>query len=431
MVRVSPARRSSEDGIGLIEMMISIMLIGLILAGLAASLITTLRATRIAEKTSVATALHQELLERTVALPWARIGIYTDDPDFTATVTEDESGNTYDTVALPAESPQDPRIMPRVQVLPRSGTDFTVTRDVYWVDASGDGIPEAKRLRTVITWVDPAGPGTATFFALRLPTGLEASDGFEVLLFTASPNVIQLGEDGRTTQSATLFVNTSQPSLAPVVTLEKTDGSELTLSGWTASGDATSWQTTLPTGSGPFPGGDQLAVLEISSMDVPPSQRSAALTMTFAPHDEPVDNTSFTIQQLTSNTSPAGVTNQREICPPKYEVRVHGFLPDGDGVMHDTVEIQYEYWAATGTGNQVEDTKTTSARKFAPYVRQTGSGMVGVFELLHPTVANEAYLAGNSITITAIATRANTTTSKVTTIQLPLQSTGTGNCNGW
>ena len=274
-------RRSSEEGLGLIEVMISIVLIGIILAGLAASLMTTLRSIRTAEKTSLATALHQELLESAVALPWERIGIYTDDSDWVANVTEPETGDTWPSVGLAPESPRDTQIMDRVQTLTREGVDFDVVRDIYWVDTDGDGTKEAKRIRTDISWSDPAGDGEAVFYALRLPTALELSDAFEVLLFTSSPNVLQLDADEFTTDDMDVIVNTSQASQAPTATLENANGSDVTLGPWVANGDATSWTTTLAAGSGPFSPGDQLMDMSIDSTTTPTETRTGALTVTF------------------------------------------------------------------------------------------------------------------------------------------------------
>lgn len=412
-------RSSSEEGLGLVEIMISIVLIGLILAGLASSLMTTLRSIRTAEKTSLATALHQELLESTVALPWERIGIYADDPDFVSTVTED-GGSTYTTVSIPAESPQDPRIDARVQQHVRENIVFDVVRDIYWVDTNGDGATEAKRIRTVIDWTDPAGSGSATFYAMRLPTGLELSDEFEVLLFTSSPNVVALDASDLTVDAMDVIVNTSQASQTPSVTLTDANGGTVTLGPWTANGDATSWTTTLPAGSGPFAAGDQLMQLSVDSADTSPVNRTAALTVTFtggsSPSPSPAPDTSFSITGFSASPSPAEVTGKKEICSPTYTVRVDGFT------SADTVDIQYEYWAASGNGNNTTYTKTQSSRKAATF--QFLSGSEAVFQLVHTAVSGEQYLVDQSITLTATATRADSTASKSTTIELPLVYSG-------
>lgn len=413
---VDQRRRSSEEGLGLVEIMISIVLIGLILAGLASSLITTLRSIRTAEKTSLATALHQELLEATVALPWERIGLYTDDPDYVSTVTEAESGQTFTSVGLAPESPTDPRIDPRVQTFTRENAQFEVTRDIYWVDTDGDGTDEAKRIRTIIDWTDPAGGGSATFYALRLPTGLELSDEFEVLLFTSSPNVVQLDGSGETTADMEFIVNTSQPSQTPQVTLEDANGNTITLGPWTANGDSTSWTATLPDETGPMPEGDQIAELTVTSADTPPVTRNAALTLTFVGASSPPPSGDFDIVGFTASPSPAKVTGKKDLCTPTYEVRVDGFT------SADTVEIQYEYWTASGNGNNVNYAKTQSSRIEAPFLAQ--SGAVARFQLTHPDVSSEEYLTGESITLTAIATAANTSVSKSTTIELALVYSG-------
>ena len=107
-----------------------------------------------------------------------------------------------------------------------------------------------------------------------------------------------------------------------------------------------------------------------------------------------------------------------------------GFAPDATGTMRDTVEVQYEFWTAPGNGNGNGNgnsyKKTDSARVQATYLHM--SGTEAVFELVHPSVSGEQYLAGETMTLTVVATRADTTLSKSDTLDVVLSTTGTENC---
>ena len=84
--------------------------------------------------------------------------------------------------------------------------------------------------------------------------------------------------------------------------------------------------------------------------------------------------------------------------------------------------MQYEYWQSSGKGNSISYAKTQSSRVQALFSSQ--SGEVGVFTLSHPVVSGEAYLSDETITLTATATRANSTLSRSTTLDLPLVYSG-------
>ncbi len=411
------SRLHDDEALGLVEMLVSVMLIGIVLSALAASLLTSLRAIRGNESQVKATALHQELLEGDVALPWEMIGVYADDPDYVGTIVED--GDTFDMVTLPATSPPDPRVEPRIQVINTGGREYTVIRDIYWVDTDGDGMTEAKRLRTTISWTEAGRTSSSVFHALRLPTTDEIEDAFEVLLFEPSPNVVQLDAGGYTASNVTFVVNTSTASFAPTVSYTRADGTTGTVSTWTSNADGTSWTATLYAGAGPMAAGDQLVTLQSNSTGTPSESRSAAVTMTFLAAGTPPVDSNFEIKAFTANPNPGQVDNQRDLCPITYTVRVRGFT------NLDQVAIQYEYWVASGNGSNATLTKTQSSRVAATHVLQEGEN--ATFKLTRTPVAGEDYVAGQKITMTAIATRQNSTVSRTATFDLPLVSVG-GNC---
>lgn len=405
-----PHRRlRSEEGLGLVELMISILLIGMILMGLATSLVTSLQAIRIAEKASLATAVHQEVLERDVALPWQYIGIELSDPDYEPEVNEEGKATPFDTVGLP----DDARIQPRKQVITRENVDFNITRDIYWVD-------EAKRIRTTISWTEGGDTATSVFYAMRLPTALELDGEFDVLLFQPSPNVVQLDASKLTTTDVTFTVNVSQPSSAPIVTYESEDGTSQTVTGWTQNAYATSWTATLTAGAGPFASGDQLIDLEVTSATSPPETQKGTVTVTFVADGDTAPDANFEILEVSAASNPGLVDKKSSFCSNQFTVRVDGFT------SADTVELEYEYWTATRDGNTTTYQRTNSARVQATHVTPQ-SGDVATFTYTHTGGAGEAYLADETITITAVATRQDSTLSKSKSFTLPLQYVTTVN----
>ncbi len=71
--------RDEEDGISLIEMMVSLLLIAVALSAFASVLITSLRTTSRNEEQVNATALAQQVIEELQATDWESAGHYEDD----------------------------------------------------------------------------------------------------------------------------------------------------------------------------------------------------------------------------------------------------------------------------------------------------------------------------------------------------------------
>lgn len=402
----------------MIEMMISILLIGLILMGLATSLVTSLRSIRVAEKTSLASALHQEILESELAREWDLIGIWSGDPDYAPTVTED--GETFVT----AEREDDLGLTRRKQHVERGGVPFDVTLDVYWVDADGNGTTEAKRLRTTVEWADGARTSSSQFYAMRLPYAADFEEDFEILYFTASPNMVELDPSTNLTKQAVqLTVNLSTKGLQPAVTYERADGSVGAATGWTSNADGTSWSGTIPVNSGPFASGDHQLALSVTSASTPAQTREAGFTLGMTGGS--ITGSDFSIQQFNVSPVPAKVTNQRKLCDTTFTIRVVGFTAE------DTVDVIYEYWTAnSGGGDASKFEKNRSDSIQARYLRTetSESSNVAVYGITLESVASQYFVENKSVTLTALARRAGTDFSKTLERELSFTSTGTGNC---
>src|SRR5687768_65177 len=95
-------RLRAEEGISLIEMLVSILLMGLVLAALGSTLFATMAAARQNEGTTKATALATQSLENLQALPWDSVGFYSNDG---APAQQTVNGVAYPTVVRTVTAP--------------------------------------------------------------------------------------------------------------------------------------------------------------------------------------------------------------------------------------------------------------------------------------------------------------------------------------
>lgn len=153
-----------DGGFSLIEMVVSIFILSITLLALLSTLITSLRAAQENEARVRATALSNELLERMIAQPWDRLGLYVDEaPDLTL--------EGQQVVLLPgtrdaSASPPDP--VPRAdESVVRDGRDYTVRRWVTWVDDGGG--QDFKRLVVELEWDVRGSARTMRTESLRSP----------------------------------------------------------------------------------------------------------------------------------------------------------------------------------------------------------------------------------------------------------------------
>lgn len=208
-----PAHRAGgESGFTLIELMLSLALMAIILAATAGSLITFTRTSAENERRVQATSILNEVQEAMHAAPWEVLGVYENELDVL-----DEVG-TLDTAADPATL--DGEVLaelpawddgtcswttfeeavacgrehgtPRTrQVVDRDGWFFTVYNAVTWIDRSGDGIADVKRLTSVARWELLGRTYQERFVSERAPTNIEAGD-------PQRPRLIQLDLAPRT-----------------------------------------------------------------------------------------------------------------------------------------------------------------------------------------------------------------------------------------
>jgi Tfp pilus assembly protein PilV len=136
-------RLHGEDGISLVEVLVTVVLLAVVLAATLSTIVASLRSITENEAHVRATALSNELLERMAAAPWNRLGLY---------VTE-VPATTYDgqsVVLLPVESTRDAVVARPAETLSRDGRQYDVERWITWVDG-GTG-QDYKRLVVELTW---------------------------------------------------------------------------------------------------------------------------------------------------------------------------------------------------------------------------------------------------------------------------------------
>lgn len=194
LVQGRGGRLAAQDGMTLVELMVSFFLLSIILASVAASLITFTRATADNERRVEATALLNRLHEELQATPWVDAAIYDGESgpllDPTDGIAPTLDGR--DLVSLPGPSATDcdvtepecnrrARVPRTVQTFDRSGLPvddddpdvyFTALQAVTWTDGS----QQTKRFTTVVRWELLGRQLEEVFESERTATAAEAGD---------------------------------------------------------------------------------------------------------------------------------------------------------------------------------------------------------------------------------------------------------------
>ncbi|MBW3603424.1 MAG: prepilin-type N-terminal cleavage/methylation domain-containing protein [Actinobacteria bacterium] len=267
------AMRSEEDGFTLVEMLVAILLLAIILSAMVSVIITSLTSMQREEQRVRATQLAQEELERIRAIEWDCAAIDSTDPDYSPTY----GGNT--TVVLDPTECSDTSIAPDPSPTVRAvdGIDYTVTRNVYWIDDPADGTAAAgtdsepqdyKEFRADIGWTFRGEAYTYANTSTRVPTVEEVpldspppSATFEITSLEVDP--VSVGtSSGATTSTITVIVETSQAASSVNLTVASPSTFGTQAFSDISSGAGVRWQKTIPAGSTAFPNGDHEFVVD-------------------------------------------------------------------------------------------------------------------------------------------------------------------------
>lgn len=187
-------RLAGDDGLSLVEVLVAFVLLGVVMSASAGFFTTSLRALQQAEGRTKATALANEELENLRGLPWTSVGFYADD-DF-------DGAMPADTVVLADARPADTRApLPAEALEPRGGVEFTVRREILWVDntqtANEGDDADYKSLVVTVEWADRETPRSISVESLRSPSPDEQRPSdFVLSLLDVQPTLVYTHADG-------------------------------------------------------------------------------------------------------------------------------------------------------------------------------------------------------------------------------------------
>ena len=291
MVHHLHARLRSDDGIGLIEIMIAIVILGVVLSALAATIITSLAAMHKDELRVRATHVANQELELLRAQEWESVGFYSNDNGYAATW----DGN--DTVTLGATRPAGSSApVPQGAPITVDGIDYTVTRSIVWVDDDADGLDptdtdpqDYKQFHVEVTWDERGQTRSIESTSTRTPTTQEvplvaASAAPGTLTVTAAdiqPNPVTITPSGTTGDDIVVNVTTSEPANTVKVAVPL-GATFMTYSMSSTSGSTpdTDWTFTFPAGTNSFSPGSY--DFTITAMGTTGTDVHGPISITFA-----------------------------------------------------------------------------------------------------------------------------------------------------
>ena len=252
-------RLAQDDGISLVEILVSIVIMGVALAAFAATAIQSLTVITRDEQLVRANQLASDELEGLRALQWEAVGFYTSDPGYTATASDGAA-----TVTLGSTRPAGAGGLLPTQTITRDGIDYTVDVEIVWLDDPNSPAPPAsdpdpkdyKELRATLSWSVQGREFEVHQRSTRRPTLDEvALDAIpdcvpgEIVDFDVSPSTVLLDSTGDLDEAISVTVTTC--SASSTVTLAPSPRASSTLSEVPGSG-GTEWTATFPRGTGGF-----------------------------------------------------------------------------------------------------------------------------------------------------------------------------------
>ena len=325
----APHQHRGEAGVTLVEMMVAILVLGVVLAALASSLISFSAMSLTNERRVQATAFLTRLHEQLQSIPWDQAAIYEGEADELGPLGVDLVATpptvggeplvllgAPDNSGCPVDEPECGRLtfVPRAfDIVEIDDREYELYQAVTWDLDAGDG-QAVKRFTTLVRWEVWGRVTEQRFESTRAATiaDLDASTLPEVLSLLVSPNAIPLDDDGRnesaiqvkvtfergiTSASLQYTVLESGNPVPRTVAMTVTD---------TKDGKPHVFEATIPAGSDIFEDGEQdLLVVGLDGLDaisairtvnfvsegsgsgaMAPAVTSAAVTTTFVEVDK-------------------------------------------------------------------------------------------------------------------------------------------------
>ena len=297
----------------LVEMMVAILVLGVVLSALAATLITSLRTIVLSEAETSATALAQQEIERLQSTPWEVAGLLDTEVAAAPAAWTDRlsgpgrfAGADLATITAPEGMVDRPHQVPRLLTSDEE-SGYSVARYITGVDRSADGFPDTRRFTVIVTWEDASRERELVVEGERSPTPAEASAAagdLRLLNFFRGPDPAALAADGRLTQDVNVEVRVTKGVVLgrlryhEATLIPDEDASTPTEPAWTISyqlvdvpmtavngslspsGGHLVWRHTIPAGSGTFVDGTMPLQFRASEPSAGPFTALASLALT-------------------------------------------------------------------------------------------------------------------------------------------------------
>ncbi|CAN5342852.1 hypothetical protein BH23ACT9_BH23ACT9_19460 [soil metagenome] len=286
---------TDDDGISLVEILVSIVILGIALAAFAGTIVSALGAITSDEQVVRGNQTAADIIEEVRTLPWACIGFDPSDADYIATagtvdIEPECTGEAFDA-------------RPRMTAHTRNvdGQDYRVTRAISWVDDPAvAGTRNHKLIAVSLDWTVRGNDFSTATSSIRVPTPrevpLNAVDTTcvpgTITRLSITPTIVEIAPSGQTNEVISVVVDTCTSS--STVRLNAVTVGDFLLTPTNAT-ERTRWQITLGVGTPNFTPGTLDWVVTATPSDSAVST-TASQTMTFflASTLPPLDVTAIT-----------------------------------------------------------------------------------------------------------------------------------------
>jgi hypothetical protein len=239
-------RLAADDGISLVELLVSMVILSVVLMGLLSTSIASVAAVRTSEQRIRATALVNELLENAQAIPFNQLTFH--------------SGDTFPPGPAPAgrvidySATRPPRAPLPMDDVTRDGVLYEITHEIVWVDNPLTGGDEDyKRITVTVSW--NGGERSQTAEALRANELIQ--NEFVLTSLNVSPSLVYMDEDGNVTTPIEMTATTTATPTSGFVEVEYTNRDGIDVTSYLSSIDGQAFNGAVSGGT-TFKNGDTL-----------------------------------------------------------------------------------------------------------------------------------------------------------------------------
>lgn len=323
-----------QAGFSLVEMMVAILVLGVVLAALASSLISFSAMSLTNERRVQATAFLTRLHEQLQSVPWEQAAIYDGEQTDLGPLGVDVAATpptvggeplvlleAPDNSGCPADEPECGRLtfVPRAfDIVEIDDREYELYQAVTWDQDAGDG-QAVKRFTTLVRWEVWGQETEQRFESTRAATvaDLDASTLPEVLSLLVTPNTVPLDDDGENESDIEVRITfergitsasleyTAIESGSPVLRTVAMTGTDF------EDAKPYAFEVTIPEGSEEFLEGEQdLVVVGLDGLDA----ISTVRTVDFVPDDDSGALAPEVLSVTVSTTGDVDVDKDGELC---------------------------------------------------------------------------------------------------------------------